>query len=197
MLSMTIKPSSATRTRPRAKSCVGVLAAALPLGLLLLAPSASLEAATLSETELAPAGVEAVAPGPETAAELEARAWAMRDQVDRRREAARLYRQAADLREVSDPMKVESLREASRMSFYAGRTHRALADASEAARLALRQGDVVVAAHIHMDAAWLAAELGDAATAGQHLADARMLAASPLLAQSQRVDLLSRLAAPA
>lgn len=173
------------------------LAAALPLALLFLAPPAPVEAATVSianETR-----IEIAAPSissPERAAELEARAWEMRDQVNQRKRSARLFRQAADLRDDSDPMKVQSLRDASHMNFYAGRTSQALSDAAEAAQLALRQGDVVAAAHVHTDAAWLALEMGDRVTAEQHLADARLLAASPLLAQAQRADLMIRLAAP-
>jgi len=193
MHSMTNYQIRASLSMPR----IAALAATLPLALLLLAPPAPVEASTVSlagETRMETAAPSTASP--ERAAELEARAWEMRDQVNQRKQAARLYRQAADLRDDSDPMKVQSLRNASRMNFYAGRTNRALSDAAEAAQLALRQGDVVAAAHVHMDAAWLALEMGDSVTAEQHLGDARLLAASPLLAQAQRADLMVRLAAP-
>jgi hypothetical protein len=194
MHTMTNYQIRASLSTPR----IAALAAALPLALLFLAPLAPVEAATISMAD--ETRIETAAPStsnPERAAELEAQAWEMRDQINQRKQAARLYRQAAELRHDSDPMKVQSLRNASRMNFYAGRTNRALGDAAEAAQLALRQGDVVAAAHVHLDAAWLALEMGDSVSAEQHLADARLLAASPLLAQAQRADLMIRLAAPA
>ncbi|TVP45126.1 MAG: hypothetical protein EA350_09980 [Gemmatimonadales bacterium] len=193
MHSTTTTQSGASLSMPR----FAVLASALPLALLLGAPLAPAEAATLSVSDHSSA-LASPSPGssPERAAELEARAREMMALVDRQKDAARLFREAADLREDGDPLKVESLRNASRSNFYAGRTNRALSDAAEAARLALRQGDVVAAAHVHVDAAWIALELGDNSTAAQHAEDARMLAASPLLTRAQRMDLMIRLAEP-
>ena len=127
------------------------------------------------------------------ATELEARAWALRDLMDERETAARLYRQAADLRPDHDPQKVQNLRQASRMSHYAGRSDRAVRDAETAARAALRQGDVIEAGQAYVDAAWLSAQIGDRSRTEEFLKEARLLAASPLLAQEERQNLLRRI----
>ena len=127
------------------------------------------------------------------ALELEARAWAMRDLMDRYPNAARLYREAADLRPDHDPQKVENLRQASRMSYYSNRPAQASRDAEAAARAALRRGDVVTAADAYVDAAWLAARAGKAARFEHLVEEATLLAGSPLLAEVQREQLLRRL----
>ncbi len=127
------------------------------------------------------------------ALELEARAWAMRDQMNRYPTAARLYREAADLRPDHDPQKVENLRQASRMSYYSNRPDQASRDAEAAARAALRRGDVVTAADAFVDAAWLAARAGKAAQFEHLVEEATLLAGSPLLAEVQREQLLRRL----
>jgi tetratricopeptide (TPR) repeat protein len=129
----------------------------------------------------------------EEAAALEARAWALRDLMDERHEAARLYRKAAELRPDHDPQKVQNLREAARMSHYAGRSDRAIRDAEAAATAALRQGDVIEAGQAYVDAAWLAAQTGDRDRTEALLQEARLLASSPLLAQEERQDLLRRI----
>jgi len=129
----------------------------------------------------------------EVAQELEARAWALRDLLDRRSKAAELYQDAAALRPDHDPKKVQNLREASRMHFYGDRADRAVQVAAEAARAALRQGDIMEAADAYVDAAWLSGRLGDATRTAEYLEEARLLKNSPLLADAQREGILRRL----
>lgn len=132
-------------------------------------------------------------PDLERARALEAEARGLSDQMKRRARAARLYRQAADLRPAHDPKKVENLRHASRMNFYAGRTDAAIRDAHDASQVALRQGDLVEAAHAYLDAAWLAAREGQAERAEQWVEEARLLSTSPLLAQGQQEEIRTRM----
>lgn len=124
---------------------------------------------------------------------LEARADALADRMDRRAQAARLYREAAGLRPAEDPQRVANLRNAARMSFYAGQLPAAERDAHEASQAALRQGDLVEAAHAYLDAAWLAARRGQAEQAERWIEEARLLSASPLLAQAQQEAIRSRM----
>jgi hypothetical protein len=169
----------------RAAAPVIALAATLPL--------AGAVSAQAISTEPAPASAPEIDRNMEKAAELEARAWALRDLMDQRSKAANLYRQAAALRPDHDPKKVESLRQASRMHHYADRVNRAADDAAQAARVALRQGDLMEAADAYMDAAWLAGRLGDETRTAQYLEEARLLTNSPLLAHAQREEILRRL----
>jgi hypothetical protein len=132
-------------------------------------------------------------PDVERAEALEAEARALGDQMNRRARAARLYRQAAELRPADDPQKVTSLRHASRMNYYAGRMDSAIRDSHDASQVALRQGDLVEAAHAYLDAAWLAAREGKAERAEQWVEEARLLATSPLLAQAQQDEIRTRM----
>ncbi len=124
---------------------------------------------------------------------IEAQADALKDRVDRRARAARLYRQAADLRPADDPQRVTNLRHASRMNYYAGRTAAAIRDAHDASQAALRQGDLMEAAHAYLDAAWLAAGEGQGERAEAWIEEARLLASSPLLAVAQQEEILGRM----
>jgi len=169
----------------RAAAPVIALAATLPLF-----GNAS---AQISPGEPAPVSEPKIDQNIEEAQELEARAWALRDLVDQRPKAATLYREAAALRPDHDPMKVQNLRQASRMHYYGGRADRAAHDAAEAARAALRQGDVMEAAEAYMDAAWLSGRIGDATRTAEYLEEARLLKSSPLLARAQRERILRRL----
>lgn len=132
-------------------------------------------------------------PNTEEAERLEARAEALKDRVDRRARAAQLYRQAADLRPADDPRRVTNLRHAARMNFYAGRVEAAIRDAHDASQAALRQGDLMEAAHAYLDAAWLAAGEGQVERAEGWVEEARILATSPLLAEAQQEEILSRM----
>ena len=132
---------------------------------------------------------------PENAARamaLESRAWEMRDSMKDRGRAARLYRQAAELRGAADPMKVTNLRYAARMSYHAGQLDRAAHDAAQAADVALRQGDPVQAAHAWLDAAWVLARDGKAAEAARHLEQAMVVAGSPFIPETERARIDAR-----
>jgi hypothetical protein len=179
------------KTLPRSSASV------LRAGFALVATAALLSPAALEGRQAStPSPIEVAAPNPEIeqAIELEARAWSMREMVDQRAQAARLYREAADLRPASDPAKVESLRNAALMNYYAGRLDRATRDATDAAHAALRQGDVAQAAHAYVDAAWMAAQDGNTNRAAELVEEARLLANSPLLPQAERSHLLARVA---
>jgi hypothetical protein len=168
---------------------------------LLLVPVPSLEAEVLrpAASETTAAG-HLLDPG-ETdvvrARELEARAWSLRDQMNRRGQAGRLLREAAELRPADDPAKVSNLRDASRMSFHAGNFAQAATDAGEAAKAALRQGDVLQAAHAYLDAAWMAVEAGESGRALAFAEEAMILTASPLLDDEDREGIMGRVTAGA
>jgi len=177
--------------RATGSACI-LLAAAL-----LLAPAAALHAEAPVPAPMGDATVLA-APGPDPidlarALELEARAWSLRDRMDRRSAAARLLREAADLRPAEDPERVRNLREASSMNFHAGHLAQAATDAGDAAKAALRQGDVLQAAHAYLDAAWMAAEDGRTARALAFVEEAMLLTASPLLGDEDRERILVRI----
>lgn len=169
----------------RTAAPVIALAATLPL--------AGPVSAQAISTDPAPVSAPGIDRNIEKAVDLEARAWALRDLMDQRSKAAKLYREAAALRPDHDPKKVENLRQASRMHHYADRTDRAADDAAAAARVALRQGDLMEAAEAYMDAAWLSGRLGDETRTARYLEEARLLTNSPLLAQTQREEILRRL----
>jgi hypothetical protein len=113
------------------------------------------------------------------------------------RGTARLFMKSARLREISDPMRIESLYRAGKLlaQVQPYQSHRALAEAAE---LALIHGNVTRSAHAYLDAASLVqsgavrSEEAQAATA-QHVARARALADSPVLSVEQRDGILRRI----
>ncbi|MFW6206603.1 MAG: hypothetical protein ACOC5J_01580 [Gemmatimonadota bacterium] len=171
---------SIARTRPVLPVLLAVLAAATAMA---LAPVHT-EAAQLQQ-----------GPDVERARTLEAEAHAelAREDVTRWKSAADLFREAASYREDADAEKVDDLRMAARLAFYARREQQATDDAEAAARLALRRGDLLTAAHGYLDAAWMAAEANQPNRSRELIGEARLLAQSPLLAQSVRSDLLGRI----
>jgi hypothetical protein len=140
-----------------------------------------------------PLAAQDAEPDIERAEALEARAASMLENLERPNRAAGLYRQAAGIRGDSDAMKVENLRMASRLGYYAGRQRRAMQDAAAAAHLALRQGDVISASHAYLDAAWIAVEIGEPQRAEHFVREARILTASPLLAEAEREAIRARI----
>lgn len=113
------------------------------------------------------------------------------------RRTARLYLESAELREVSDPLKAESLHRAGAllMSVEPRRARTLFANAAE---LALARGDVLRSAHSYLDAAWVgdAWELRsarDRLTANDYVRKARLLAEAPLLSADQRASILKRI----
>ncbi len=149
---------------------------------------------------LLPAGLHAhqgEGPDPDRARTLEAQAEALHDEPGRWAEAARLYREAAELREDGDEEKLSSLRMAARMAHYAGRDREALESAESAGHLALRRGDLVEAGEALADAAHLAGATGQPERAAALAEEVRLLAGSPLLAAEDRMALLDRIRTPA
>jgi hypothetical protein len=130
---------------------------------------------------------------PDRAATLEAEARALHDLPPRWNDAARLYREAAELREDDDEVKVHNLRMATRMAHYAGRQREALENAEAAGRLALRRGELVEAGQALADAAYLAHVTGNRDRAHALSEEVRLLAGSPLLAAADREHLLRRI----
>lgn len=135
----------------------------------------------------------AAGPDIERALKLEAQAMAYLDKPDKNGAMASLLERAAEYREDADPHKVENLRNASRLHYYAGNLRRAENAAQRAAGLALRQGDVVEASHAYLDAALLASEQGNAERAHKWVDEVRMLAQSPLLDAESRAQIESRM----
>jgi hypothetical protein len=117
------------------------------------------------------------------------------------RRTARLYLQSAELRENSDPLKVQSLERAGAllMSLDAHRSCRLLGRAAE---LALAHGDVVRATHLYIDGAWIIANNRSSSEADRRMGrrfveQARLLAAGPKVSAQERATILGRIEAPA
>jgi hypothetical protein len=117
------------------------------------------------------------------------------------RRMARLYVQSAELREDSDPLKVESLQRAGTllMSLDAHRSCRLLGRAAE---LALTHGDVVRATHLYIDGAWIIANNRSSSEADRRMGrrfveQARLLAAGPKVSAQERAAILGRIESPA
>lgn len=110
------------------------------------------------------------------------------------RTAAKFREEAASLREDSDVLKSASLYWAARDHYYGDNTSRARDLMVDAAQHAMDVGDVIGAASAYTDAAFISADLKDVASTKLYATKARMLASSPMLSQSQKQDVLSRLA---
>jgi hypothetical protein len=129
------------------------------------------------------------------AAELDRKAESLEtDDWGKIRAAAKLREQAASLREDSDVLKSASLYWAARDHYYADNTSKARDLMVNAAQHAMDVGDVIGAASAYTDAAFISADLRDVANTKLYATKARMLASSPMLSQSQKQDVLSRLA---
>jgi hypothetical protein len=113
------------------------------------------------------------------------------------RDVARLYLKSASLREVSDPMRIESLHRAGTL-LYTVNPKRAQRILGEAAELALIHGNVVRSAHSFLDAAAVvdAKQIdseGARIAANRYVTTARTLADSPVLSVQQRDAILRRI----
>lgn len=108
-------------------------------------------------------------------------------------QAAEYLEAAADFRPEGDSQGVQDLVSASRLRFYAGDEGRAQSLLKEAGEVALAYGDVGAAAEAFLDAAWIARKRGLAPVAQDLLSRAHKLTQSPLLEESQRSVLLSRI----
>jgi hypothetical protein len=123
-----------------------------------------------------------------TAASIEQQDWG------KIRTAAKLREEAASLREDSDVLKSASLFWAARDHYYAENTSKSRDLMVDAAQHAMDVGDVIGAAAAYTDAAFISADLKDVASTKLYATKARMLANSPMLSQTQKDDVLSRLA---
>jgi hypothetical protein len=107
--------------------------------------------------------------------------------------AARLYRNAAELRGAGDFTAADNLRLAGYIGFYEGRLATSVVVLTRAADAFLAGGDVLSAASTLADAAWVAVQAGDGLEA-QTLRDrALLLTRSPLLDAANREMLVRRL----
>lgn len=132
-------------------------------------------------------------PGPGDAIRLEAHAVQLENDRSSWRQAARLYRHAASLRDVSDELALVDRRRAGYLEYYRGAYEEALSDFSTAASMAHETGRVVEAAHDYINGAWAAARMRDFDLARSLLESARKLTYSPLLSAGDRRSVLLRL----
>ena len=108
--------------------------------------------------------------------------------------AASLREKAAILRTADDPAGTVSLYWAARDRYYSGNQKSARALMEQAADRALAMGDVLNAATAYTEAAYIAADLKDGGRMRELASKARLLASSPMLNESQREQLRTRLA---
>lgn len=133
------------------------------------------------------------AQGDATPEALEARAAQLASSgLDRLTEAASLYRKAASLRSEHDPQGVQNLITAGRLTYYAGKRRKAVADLVKAGDRALRYGDVASAATAYLDAGWVAQRSGRSDHAYDLTMKGARLSQSPLLDETQRQLLTDR-----
>lgn len=128
------------------------------------------------------------------AAQLRQEAEALYSQPKQWKKAVRLLEESASLREPSDPQGFECLQYAGRIRVALGDMRGARQTLEKAADLALARGAVDDAAHAYIDAAHTAAKLHDREGARALVDKATLLAESPLLTDTQRRFLHSRLA---
>lgn len=107
--------------------------------------------------------------------------------------AAWNFRRAANLRATGDPVAVENLAMAGRLSYYLEDHNQAMRDMENAAAQALSAGDIAAAANHLMDAAWLAAKDGLAEASETLATRAGLLASAPTFGETKRGEILARL----
>jgi hypothetical protein len=110
------------------------------------------------------------------------------------KQAASLRERAADLREDDDVLKSASLYWAARDRYYADDPTAARRLMVSAAEHAIAVGDVIAAANAFTDAAYISSDLRDVENTRRYATRAHLLANSPMLSESQRTELRSRLA---
>ncbi len=123
---------------------------------------------------------------------LEAEAAALATHVRVYKKAARLYEQAADERAFGDPRATHCLRSAAYLRYYSGDRTSSVALLERAADQSSATGDVVGAANAYVDAAIVALELKQNERALALGRRGELLMNSPLLDESQRTALRSR-----
>ena len=151
-------------------------------------------AAASAQQALAAVHVSAPVNDRARADELYERAMALPTETRFARKAAALYEQSAALRAAGDERAAASLRMAAYLRYYAGDRRAGVALMERAADHSAGTGDVVHAANAYIDAAIIAGELSDGARARELRQRAELLAGSPLLAESDRSAIRTRIA---
>jgi tetratricopeptide (TPR) repeat protein len=123
---------------------------------------------------------------------LQAAGFALRTE-GRYRDAARLYRHAAEFRAADDSVGYRCLTEAAALAYAAGDRSAARTDMAHAAERAMARGDLRAAAHTYLDAAWIAQEQKEKRQVYEFGHRAEILASSPLLSESDRGKILQRI----
>lgn len=149
---------------------------------------------TVATASQGPGNVEDVK-GEVSPEELETQAQKLFESPKKYNDAVKLYVRAAEMRAPGDPVRITDLVMASRLSFYAGKEHRAAELMERAADEAHAAGDVVRAANAYIDASFLAREAGLELKVFELVKKAQLLTASPLLAKSDKEAILARIAA--
>lgn len=108
------------------------------------------------------------------------------EEARRLRDAARLHRRSAELREAEDPLGYRCLTEAAAFAYHTGDLSAARRDMAKAAEHALARGDIRSAALAYLDGAWIAQEQKNRRQVWELGHRAEMLAESPLLAAADR-----------
>jgi hypothetical protein len=109
------------------------------------------------------------------------------------RDAARLHRRSAQLRDPDDPLGFRCLNEAAALAYATGDRSAARADLAAAAAQALARGELRSAALAYLDAAWIAQEQKNPRQVWELGHRAEMLADSPLLGTADRAAILGRI----
>lgn len=109
------------------------------------------------------------------------------------RDAARLHRRSAQLRDADDPLGFRCLNEAAALAYATGDRSAARADLAAAAAQALARGELRSAALAYLDAAWIAQEQKNPRQVWELGHRAEMLADSPLLEAADRAAILRRI----
>ena len=169
-------------------------------------PIARIAALTLSFAIATPAFAQ-VSLSPVKVVSYATRASARADTIEQRaatllsdrssfKEAARLYRDAAELRD-DDPRAAESYRMAAWLYGASGNRGLARKMLARAAEHSAGSGDPMKAAHTYIDAAFAAAEEGRNDLVGGLLNKARILASAEAISAEQQFQILRRLPADA
>lgn len=124
--------------------------------------------------------------------ELERRAAEATVEVQDWSKAARLYRQAAEMRK-GEPTAAKHFRKAGLLAYYSGHESDAVRDLTQAGEAALEFGDLTAAARSFLDAAFVAEADGKDRNAFVLAQRAERLAQSPLLAAGDRAALMRRI----
>lgn len=109
------------------------------------------------------------------------------------RDAARLHRESARLRELGDAQAFRCFKTAAHLSYAANDPMGARNDMKRAAARALQRGDLEQAAQAYVDVAWLAQQQGKLGEVWTFGTQAEVLAASPRLSAAERAGVLKRI----